>query len=148
MNEINQIASLTPAATATSTASDRVASEDFFRVLSAQISTQNPLEPMDENQFLSQMAQFTQLEETLTTNDQLRDLTMLQENIAAIQQMTQGSSLIGQSIEYIDPTDSSEQSGDVQAVRVQNGLVVADLGNGKTVPLPWITAVLGPDATS
>lgn len=120
-----------------------VSSEDFFAVLTAQLTGQNPLEPIGQQEFLAQLAQFSQLEQSITTNQQLAAIGLLQENLAAIQQLTQGSSLIGQEIEYVSIEDGSTQRGEVQALRIEDGLVVAELSDGTRVPLPMIQAVLG-----
>ena len=118
-----------------------VAADDFFQVLSAQLTGQNPLEPIDETQFMGQLAQFSQLEQTISTNQHLAAIALLQENLAAIQQMTQGSVLIGQTVEYTNP-DGSTLQGTVDAIRVEQGLVVLDVG-GESIPLPAVQAVLG-----
>lgn len=36
---------------------------DFFRILSAQLANQDPLNPMEDKEFIAQMAQFSSLEE-------------------------------------------------------------------------------------
>ena len=143
MISINALANAgLPSAAKAPTSTDSITSGDFLRVLSAQLSTQDPLAPMDQSQFLSQLAQFTQLAATRDTNDQLTALAQLQESLAAIQQMTQGAALIGQNVEYLDITDGSTKSGTVNALRTQQGLVVADI-DGQNVPLTLISAVLG-----
>jgi flagellar basal-body rod modification protein FlgD len=43
----------------------------FLQLLVAQIKNQNPLEPQDGVQFLSQLAQFSGLEQAMTTNQEL-----------------------------------------------------------------------------
>ena len=115
---------------------------DFFRLVSAQLQAQDPLEPVDETQFLGQIAQFAQLEESSTTNRRLETLVLLQESIAGLQQMTEGVQLIGQEVEYLDPESGETVSGVVRAVRAEDGLVVADV-DGVTVPFTWFQAVLG-----
>ena len=117
-------------------------SDEFMRILTAQLANQDPLEPVDQAQFLSQLAQFSELEQTISTNQHLAAIALLQENLAAIQQMTEGSGLIGQKVEFIDPVDGSSRGGEVTAIRVEDGLVVLDV-EGTSVPLPLITAVLG-----
>jgi flagellar basal-body rod modification protein FlgD len=45
--------------------------ETFLQLLVAQIKNQNPLEPQDGVQFISQLAQFSGLEQAMTTNKEL-----------------------------------------------------------------------------
>ena len=42
---------------------DIFSSEGFLKLLASQISSQNPLEPMKDTEFVAQMAQFSQLEQ-------------------------------------------------------------------------------------
>lgn len=42
--------------------------QSFLKLLIAQVSNQDPLEPMDSTAFVSQLAQLTQVEQTITTN--------------------------------------------------------------------------------
>lgn len=113
---------------------------DFFKLLSAQLSAQDPLQPVDDTQFIGQLTQQTQLQQSLETNQRLGDMTQLQEALAALQQMTQSAALIGKNVDYLDPASGEAKSGLVKAVRVENGLVVLDV-DGSNVPLPNVTAI-------
>ena len=127
---------------ATNSAASALASDEFFTILSAQLRSQNPLEPMSETEFMGQLAQFSQLEHQAATNQTLQVMAMLQEGLAALQQLTEGANLIGQTVEYTDPATGEPAEGEVQAIRVENGLVVLDV-DGTSVPLPFVTAILG-----
>ncbi|WP_341212410.1 flagellar hook capping FlgD N-terminal domain-containing protein [uncultured Limimaricola sp.] len=69
-------------ATATATASAATTSrnkldadyQSFLKLLIAQVSNQDPLEPMDSTTFVSQLAQLTQVEQSITTNDTLEKI--------------------------------------------------------------------------
>ena len=68
-------------------------SDGFLQLLAAQISNQNPLEPMKDTEFIAQMAQFSQLEQTTNLARDIRGLTMGQ-------QLSQGAALIGREVSY------------------------------------------------
>ena len=120
---------------------ERLASgTDFFRLLSAQLQAQDPLNPLKDTEFLAQLTQYSQLESSLETNERLASMVTLQETLAALQQMTQSASLIGKAVDYIDPYTGEAATGTVQAVRVVEGLVVLDV-DGASVPLPNLTAI-------
>jgi flagellar basal-body rod modification protein FlgD len=53
------------ATSTSSSGSDLATKEVFLELLVAQIKNQNPLNPMDGVEFLSQLSQFTQVEQTL-----------------------------------------------------------------------------------
>jgi flagellar basal-body rod modification protein FlgD len=57
--------------------------EVFLQMLVAQIKNQNPLNPMDGVEFLSQLSQFTQVEQTLGMRNDIRQLTGLLERQTA-----------------------------------------------------------------
>src|SRR5262245_34464871 len=137
---MNPIDSLSAPSSSSRTSSgftaERLASgTDFFRLLSAQLSAQDPLNPMQDTEFLGQLTQYNQLEQSLETNQRLAALTTMQEALAALQQMTQSAALIGKTVDYGDPATGAASSGIVRAVRVESGLVVLDV-DGSSVPLP------------
>ncbi|WP_299728655.1 flagellar hook capping FlgD N-terminal domain-containing protein [uncultured Tateyamaria sp.] len=71
----------TPAAAATATAaiapSSAVLSSDFevfLQMLTAQAEYQDPLEPIDSSEYASQLAQFSMVEQQVTTNDLMEQI--------------------------------------------------------------------------
>jgi flagellar basal-body rod modification protein FlgD len=55
----------------------------FLQLLTTQLQNQNPLEPLDTNQFTQQLVQFAQVEQQLRGNDQLATLVALQKSTQA-----------------------------------------------------------------
>jgi flagellar basal-body rod modification protein FlgD len=55
----------------------------FLQLLTTQLQNQNPLEPLDTNQFTQQLVQFAQVEQQLRGNDQLETLVALQKSTQA-----------------------------------------------------------------
>ena len=62
-------------------ATDRVSIADnfdtFLSLLTTQLKNQNPLEPLDMNQFTEQLVAFTEVEQTVKQNDNLEKLIQL-----------------------------------------------------------------------
>ena len=52
--------------------------QTFLTLLTTQLKNQNPLDPLDTNQFTAQLVQFAQVEQQLKSNDQLSALVSLQ----------------------------------------------------------------------
>jgi len=70
----------TPAASQT-VGNDLATKEVFLQLLVSQIKNQNPLNPMDGTEFLGQLSQFTQVEQTLGMRQDLaRILTAIEAN--------------------------------------------------------------------
>jgi len=65
---------------------------DFIMLLITQLSNQDPLDPLDDREFISQMAQLNTLNETMALNENMRTLQMLQ-----------AASLVGRQVEAIGP---------------------------------------------
>ena len=52
----------------------------FLTLLTTQLKNQNPLDPLDTNQFTQQLVQFAQVEQQMKSNDQLATLVSLDKN--------------------------------------------------------------------
>ena len=55
----------------------------FLTLLTTQLKNQNPLDPLDTNQFTQQLVQFAQVEQQMKSNDQLQTLVSLQQSAQA-----------------------------------------------------------------
>ena len=78
----------------------------FLQLLTTQLKNQNPLEPLDTNQFTQQLVQFSQVEQQLKTNDQLATIVTMEK--AA--QSTLAMSFVGQTV-AIDGQTTQLSSG-------------------------------------
>lgn len=99
----------------------QIGQNQFLQLLVAQMKSQNPLEPTTNQEFLGQLAQFSTLSAMETLNANFSDLMSLQ-------QLTQGSSLLGKHVAY---TNSNDQAvvGVVQSLSVTNGKVQLQVGS-------------------
>jgi flagellar basal-body rod modification protein FlgD len=66
----------------------------FLQLLTTQLKNQNPLDPLDTNQFTQQLVQFAQVEQQLKSNDQLQTLVSLQQTA----QQTQALAFVGMKV--------------------------------------------------
>ena len=81
--------------------------QDFLKILLTQMTYQDPLKPMDNKEFMAQMAQFTTLEQTQQLNDKIATLIT---NQAALQSV----GLIGRTVQI--ETDGGAVTGTVSAL--------------------------------
>src|SRR5262245_20824702 len=65
--------------------------QTYLTLLTTQLQNQNPLDPLDTNQFTQQLVQFAQVEQQLKANDQLATLVSLQQTA----QTTQALNFVG-----------------------------------------------------
>lgn len=56
----------------------------FLKLLIAQVTNQDPLEPMDSTTFVSQLAQLTQVEQSIVTNTNLEKINQRMANVEAL----------------------------------------------------------------
>jgi flagellar basal-body rod modification protein FlgD len=56
---------------------------NFLQLLTTQLKNQNPLDPLDTNQFTQQLVQFAQVEQQMKSNDQLASLVSLSKSAEA-----------------------------------------------------------------
>src|SRR5438552_6870505 len=73
--------------TTASTAATGIADnfQTFLTLLSTQLKNQNPLDPLDTNQFTQQLVQFAGVEQQLKSNDQLKSLIEIEKSAQATQ---------------------------------------------------------------
>ena len=72
--------------------SSAITQEEFVRLFLTQLTYQDPLEPLDNSEFIAQLAQFSSVEQQRQNGLQL-------ENIAEINSIFQASTLVGQQVE-------------------------------------------------
>lgn len=107
--------------------------QDFLSLLVAQLQNQDPMKPMEDREFVAQLAQFNTLE----------SMRNMEEDIARASSaslFTQATSVIGKHIQAKLATDGSTVSGVVTEVRMVQGTprVIVD---GKQIDLTEITNV-------
>src|SRR3546814_13205019 len=83
--------------TQTPSASDSISAtfDSFLTLLTTQLRYQDPISPMDTNEFTSQLVQFSQVEQSIQQNDNLETLIALQ----GANQIAFAASLTGKNVE-------------------------------------------------
>ena len=89
--------------------------QDFIKILMTQMTYQDPLKPMDNEQFMAQMAQFTALQQTTDLN---ANLVQLIQNQAALSSV----GLLGRTVDI--STASGSTTGTVQGLSYSGSLPV------------------------
>jgi len=121
------ISAATGVTSSTSSASG-LSMQDFLQVLLTQLTYQDPLKPMDNQQFMAQIAQFTTLQQTQELNTNIQRLLG---NQSALQSV----GLIGRTVDV--STDSGPITGTVTALALSG-----------TSPLLTVHATSGADLSN
>jgi flagellar basal-body rod modification protein FlgD len=117
----------------------------FLDLFVAQLKNQDPLDPVQNEQFVEQLATFSSLEQLEELNDNTVAMIALNQSNALLSQLTQSSGLIGKTISWVDPTTGAVSSGTVDRVKLMNGLAVLSVGD-LDVPLATVIEIVGADA--
>jgi flagellar basal-body rod modification protein FlgD len=101
--------------------------QSLLRIILTQLTYQDPLKPMDNFEFVSQLAQFSQLQQSQSLNEQIT-------NLLAAQAAMQGTSLLGRTVDFTNPAGQT-LSGQVRAVSFTTGQpqVTVQTATGETV---------------
>lgn len=93
-------------------AAAQIGIQDFLKILVAQLGNQDPLKPMDNQEFVTQLAQFTSLQQTQEMNDKLGQLLTAQASMQSV-------GLLGKSVDI--NTNTGTSSGTVTALNFASG---------------------------
>lgn len=110
---------------------DDLKNEDFFALLIAELQSQDPLNPTDNQQLFSQMSQIRQIDQSVTLNKTL-------DALASEQRFGATSGLIGHYVSgsiTSDAGDTVEVQGLVIGVRFEpDGRAILELHDGNSIP--------------
>ena len=105
---------------------------DFLKLLTAQLSAQDPMEPMQNTEFISQMANFTSLQNSQSLLDSFK-------SFQAQQSIASAPSYLGKYVTLNDPS-LGPVSGIVDSVSMANGTPSLIIG-GKNYATSLVTAI-------
>ncbi|ASV84806.1 MULTISPECIES: flagellar hook assembly protein FlgD [Ochrobactrum] len=94
----------------------------FLKLLVTQMQNQDPTQPMDATQYVSQLATFSNVEQAVQMNSKL-------ETLIANSSLSQAEGWIGRTLTSADGT----VSGVVKSVTIQSSGMLAELEDGKTM---------------
>ncbi len=123
---------LTSAQTAATGANSSLGKDDFLKLFVSQLQHQDPLSPMENAEFMGQMASFSTLE-------QVAKLASANEQLAAQMSLTGAVGLLGRNVTYLDAAGAS-QTGTVERVSTSGGKSVLTVG-GKAVDIASVNQV-------
>jgi len=99
---------------------------DFLKLMVAQLEAQNPLEPGNSNEYINELAQFTQVEQIT--------------NLASANELSSAVSLIGRKVTY-DDAEGAATTGTVQSVQSDSSGTTVTVEGVPGVKLTAITEV-------
>jgi flagellar basal-body rod modification protein FlgD len=107
--------------------------DQFLKLFVAQLQHQDPMNPMEDSDFMGQMASFSTLE-------QVTNLAAANEAIAANLHLSQSVGLIGRTVTWTDEADATH-TGVVEKVSQQDGNPVLTISGTEGVDPTTITQI-------
>ncbi|WP_226528288.1 flagellar hook assembly protein FlgD [Metabacillus niabensis] len=126
----------------TNTGSSNLGKDEFLKILMTQLQNQDPLNPMEDKEFIAQMAQFSTLEQTTNMASMLEKFINIQTQGDSI---IKYSEMIGKKIEW---KNSNEETGIgvVKSVKKGDTGFELELENGSFVSVDNIIKVSKADS--
>lgn len=112
----------------------RLDKQAFLMLLVAQLKNQDPLNPMQDREFITQLAQLNTLEQ----------LQQLNETIAGLAQhavLGQVASFLGKTVTGLEQTSHTLVSGEVVRATVVDGAVLLELAGGQRIDVRDVVSV-------
>ena len=117
--------------------SSQLNESDFLTLLSTELQYQNPSSPVNDTQFIAELAQFSSL---AAANQQEQTLTQIKQQLSSgtgSDALLSAAQLIGKTV-----TTQSHGSGTVSGVTLgQGGAIQVELANGATLALSDLTGI-------
>ena len=105
---------ITPVSAPSTQSSTGLDFQSLLQIILQQLTYQDPLKPMDNFQFVSQLAQFSQLQQTQTLNTSISNLLTAQASL-------QATGLLGRKVDFITDSSTTISGATVTAVTFSNG---------------------------
>ncbi len=134
---------------------NQLGKDDFLKLLVTQLKYQDPTSPMDNQEFIAQMASFSSLEQMNNLNKGFTDLNeTINDTLVPSFMLQQSSNMIGKAVSYLSPvttTDGKEsietKAGIIQSVVMKQGLPYYVI-DGKEVAIGSITQMTEGDLST
>ncbi|MGF9695565.1 MULTISPECIES: flagellar hook capping FlgD N-terminal domain-containing protein [Paenibacillus] len=121
----------------TSAATKELGKDQFLKILITQLQNQDPMQPMEDKEFIAQMAQFSSVEQLVNISSQLKALN---QSLGAV------SSMIGREISWLSSNKEDNgtlRQGIVDSIIVRDGVQYAKVGEDE-IELNEIIQVANP----
>lgn len=114
---------------ATRTGSSNLGKDEFLKILMTQLQNQDPLNPMEDKEFIAQMAQFSTLEQTTNMASMMEKFINVQNQSDSILKY---SEMIGKKVEWKN-SEAETGIGIVNSIKKTEAGIMLELDNGKEI---------------
>jgi len=114
--------------------STKLGKDAFLKLLTAQLANQDPMQPMDDKEFITQLAQFSSLEQMQSMNTNIETMTKNQT-------LGQAVNLIGKTITWNDPDAGTKLTGKVNGVGFDEDNSPTLKVGDKDIPMDYVYTI-------
>lgn len=126
---------------------DILGKDDFLKILMVQLQNQDPLNPMQDKDYISQMATFSSLEQMTNMNSTMQQLVTAQTSDVLLKY----NNLLGKEVNYSysetndnGVSETKEASSIVKSITRKGTDAVFELADGRSVTSDQITKMTNP----
>ncbi|MCQ2958412.1 MAG: hypothetical protein MJ180_05890, partial [Candidatus Gastranaerophilales bacterium] len=121
----------------------------FLQLMVTQLQNQDPLNPMDNTEFLSQQAQFSQVTAMQDIKETLNSLVSLNGSMMGANSFSQALNVVGKEVTVADPDNPNETiTGVVESVKITDEGSVLLSVNGREIPSENLRSVSNQTGTT
>jgi flagellar basal-body rod modification protein FlgD len=114
--------------------SKQLGKDDFLKILITQLQNQDPLQPLEDKEFIAQMAQFSSVEQLSNIST---EISLMRQSLASV------SGLIGKQISWIDTSSEGSdniKSGIVESISMKDSKQYAVV-DGESIELKDVVGI-------
>ncbi len=120
--------------------------DDFLKLMITQLRYQNPLEPMDNTEYISQMASFSALEQMTNLNTSFeRVASVLYDYLIPQMQWQHATQMLGKEVTYLNPSTEEDAeeflTGVIESVLAKDGQIYFMI-NGSQIPVSSVIEIM------
>ncbi|GAA0331844.1 hypothetical protein GCM10008967_23080 [Bacillus carboniphilus] len=117
--------------------------DEFLKILMAQLQNQDPLNPMQDKEFIAQMASFSSLEQMMNMSNSFQKLALSQQeaNLINYQQLLGKQVSWQQTVGEGESLEILEGTGHINGIEFVEGQILFSLDNGSTISPGELTEI-------
>lgn len=123
-------------------------SEDFYALLVAEVTNQDPTNPMSNQELTLQLMQLQNTQSMTSVSENLQDLidevssyTDMLSSLATTSSLTSVNSMLGRNVSYTDPDTEEAASGTITGITIEGGTTYFVVDGTANIVLDDITSI-------
>ena len=142
MTTINSVNTTTTSATQASQQNNQYDKDLFLKILTTQLRNQDPTQPMEDREFVAQLAQFSSLEQLTSLNQSINQFLSSQ-----TEDISQFSNMMNKQVSWINEDTGAQETGIIKGIIKKDHQFFYQI-NDEKIPVGLVTSVTQADQTT